>query len=134
MSGPLFVPAPATEVAIALVRERLPDGFDDVLVSDRVPDDRPERMVRLSRLPGGGLAAAGATDVVRLLVECWSMDDGEAERLANVVRAVLASSRSHWAAGTFIRHWKEDGGPYEFPDTSGQARWQLTGELLLKVG
>lgn len=134
MSGPLFIPAPATEVAIALVREGLPEGYDGVLVSDEVPTTRPDRMVRLSRLPGGGLAAAGATDVVRLLVECWATDDGAAERLANVVRAVLTASRSRWAAGTFVRHWKEDGGPYEFPDTSGQARWQLTGELLLKVG
>ncbi|MBM4468165.1 hypothetical protein GS502_01340 [Rhodococcus hoagii] len=133
MNGPLFIPAPATEVAIALVRDGLPDECDDVLVSDQVPDTRPPRLVRLSRLPGGGLAAAGATDVVRLLVECWAPDDGTAERLANVVRAVLVASRSRWAVGVFIRNWKEDGGPYSFPDASGQARWQQTGDLLLKV-
>ncbi|NKU16427.1 hypothetical protein GS928_25855 [Rhodococcus hoagii] len=97
------------------MRDGLPDEYDDVLVSDQVPDARPPRLVRLSRLPGGGLAAAGATDVVRLLVECWAPDDGTAERLANVVRAVLAASRSRWAVGVFIRNWKKTAGRTRSP-------------------
>ncbi|EOM77905.1 hypothetical protein DW322_08835 [Rhodococcus rhodnii] len=134
MSAPLFVPKSATKVAIALVRDGLPGGHHDVLVTDAVPDERPSRLVRLSRIAGGGFTAHGATDTARFLVEVWGDDVDATEDLANVVRAVLRASRSRWAGGAFVRKWNEDTGPYPFPDESGQERWQMTGELLIKVG
>ncbi|KXF56143.1 hypothetical protein AXA44_02605 [Rhodococcus sp. SC4] len=134
MTTELFIPKPAQAVATTLITEGLPGSHSDVWVATKIPNPRQPRMIRPSRMPGGGLAANGATDRVRLLVECWADDEGDAEDLANVVRAVLNASPGRWALGAFVRHWKEDGGPYSWPDESGQERWQMTGELLLKVG
>ncbi|MFF2026563.1 hypothetical protein [Rhodococcus koreensis] len=130
----LFIPKPAQLVAAAVVQEGLPSEFADVWVATKVPEPRRPRMVRATRMPGGGLTAHGATDTVRLLLECWGDDEEAAESLANVARAVLKASIGRTVADTFVRHWKEDGGPYPWPDESGQERWQLTGDLLLKVG
>lgn len=133
MTG-LAVPKSAQTVAVQAVTAHMPAEFADVWISDEVPNDRRPRMVRITRTPGGGMAPHGATDHARLIVECWANSDEEAELLANTVRAVLRTLRGRTAAGGFIRSWREDGGPYEWPDESQQCRWQLTGEMLIKVG
>lgn len=80
------------------------------------------------------MAAQGQTDQMFALVECWAATEDDAEDLANLVRAILKSSRSNTVLGTFVRSWKENSGPYRWPDESGQERFQFTGELLLKIG
>lgn len=134
MSDDLTVPAPATAVLTVLIRERLPSEFADVRVCTKIPNPRPGRIIRISRRPGGGMGDGGHTDVVLTLVECWAATEDDAEDLANLARAILKSARSHTVDGTFIRRWKEDSGPYSWPDESGQERFQFTGELRLKIG
>lgn len=134
MSDDLTVPAPATAVLAVLIRERLPAEFSTVWVGTQIPSPRPARIVRVARTPGGGMAAQGQTDQMFALVECWAATEDDAEDLANLVRAILKSSRSNTVLGTFVRSWKENSGPYRWPDESGQERFQFTGELLLKIG
>lgn len=133
MSDDLMVPASATVVLAALIRERLPTEYSDVRVCTKIPNPRPAHIVRVTRRPGGGMAASGHTDQVFALLECWADTEDDAEDLANLVRAVMKSARSRTVHGTFIRSWKEDSGPYPWPDESGQERFQFTGELLLKI-
>lgn len=133
MAEALTWPAPATAVLATLVRERLPAEFSDVWVGTKIPNPTHPRMVRVSRTAGGGMATHGQTDHVYALFECWADDEDGAEELANVVRAVLKSSPGHWAHDTFIRWWKENSGPYSWPDASDQVRFQFTGEILLKI-
>ncbi|OZF05248.1 hypothetical protein CH302_01085 [Rhodococcus sp. 15-2388-1-1a] len=129
----LAIPKSAQTVAVRAVTDHMPAGFEDVWISDKVPKRRRSRMIRITRTPGGGMASHGATDHARLIIECWADNDDDAELLANTTRAVLRNLIGRTAAGGFIRWWREDGGPYEWPDESGQARWQLTGEMLIKI-
>ncbi|MDV8066390.1 hypothetical protein R4P64_07725 [Rhodococcus sp. IEGM 1366] len=137
MSGDLIIPASAETVLATLIREQMPAHLD-VWVGTEAPNPRRSgvrgRKVRVSRTPGGGMAAHGRTDHVFALIECWADTEDEADDLAAVVRAIMKASRSRTVLGTFVRWWKENSGPYRWPDESDQERYQFTGELLLKIG
>ncbi|MCZ9635157.1 hypothetical protein [Rhodococcus sp. BH5] len=132
----LIVPASAETVLATLIQEQMPDHLV-VWVGTETPNPRTNPghtlKVRVSRTPGGGMATHGQTDRVFALLECWADTEGEADDLAAVVRAIMRDSRSRTVLGTFIRSWKENSGPYRWPDESGQERYQFTGELLLKI-
>ncbi len=129
----LVVPHPAMVVALDAVASRLPAEFAGTDVTGRIVD-RTARMVVISRSPGGGVPHHGATDQANFLIECWAEDDPTAEWLAVNVNAVWRSLRGQWAAGAFIRR-ASAAAPYSWPDVdvNGQARWQFTGELDIKV-
>lgn len=133
----LNVPASAETVLATLIREQMPAHLD-VWVGTETPSPRTNPghtlKVRVSRTPGGGMASHGQTDHVFALLECWADTEDEADDLAAVVRAIMKASRSRTVLGCFIRWWKENSGPYRWPDESNQERYQFTGELLLKIG
>lgn len=132
----LLIPASAETVLATLIREQMPDHLD-VWVGTETPNPRTGSTnalkVRVSRTPGGGMAPHGRTDHVFALLECWADTEDEADNLAAVVRAIMKASRSRTVLGTFIRWWRENSGPYRWPDESNQERYQFTGELLLKI-
>lgn len=129
----LFIPKSAQKNAAALIRSLLPDDHSDVWVATKIPNPRRPRMVRATRNPGGGLTDDGAIDVANMLFEVWADDEGAAEDLTSLVRAILKASPGRYALDAFITGWKEDSAAYEWPDTSGQTRWQFSGRLLLLV-
>lgn len=132
----LAIPHPAQAVAIAAVSNHLPAEFEDVWVAGQSPPQRRPRMALITRVPGGGVPHHGATDHASYIVECWADTDPEAERLAVVVGAVWRSLAGRWVDGAWLRYAK-CAAAYSWPDVDTQhtqARWQFTGELLIKVG
>lgn len=100
----------------------------DVPVATKAPKTTPTSFVRVSRM-GGGLDNK-ITDRAWLLFECWALDGVTAEGLANTCREALQGSVGKTFGGTFIRHWRETGGPVDFPDgESEMSRYQFHGEL-----
>ncbi|WP_125458782.1 hypothetical protein [Rhodococcus sp. 1168] len=122
-------PRSALAVAYAATMTLVPPG---VKVATRVPNPRPKKLVRISRI--GGTRSNPVTDQAVLLFECWASSDIEAEELANHVVDSLPSIRGRWFDGSFIRHWRLTFGPVDHPDESNQARFQFQGELLIKIG
>ncbi len=122
-------PRSSLAIAVAAVKSLVPS---DVRVATKVPNPRPKKFVRISRI--GGSRTNPVTDQATLLFECWAATDVDAEELANLVSDSLPSVIGHWFDGSFVRHWRLTFGPVDHPDESGQARFQFQGELLIKIG
>lgn len=128
-------PKPALLTAITI----LSDAFGDhAFVSAKMPpNNRPERFVRVTRV-GGGLDHI-ATDIARILVECFAKDVGEVESMCNTVRAALRNAGgttvTTTAGNVSVRAWDNESGPTDFPhpDLIEYDRWQLTGDLMVKA-
>ena len=127
-------PKPAVLTAITVLAEAFGEYAD---VSAKLPGRiRPERFVRVTRV--GGNQPNPATDIARILVECFAKDTAQAEAMCNTVRAALRN-----AAGTTItttagkvsvRSWSNEDGPVDLPhpDIIDYERWQLHGDLAVK--
>lgn len=125
-------PKPAVLAAITILQ----DGFGEyAYVSAKLPGhNRPARFVRVTRV--GGSQPHPATDIARILVECFAKDTAQAEAMCNTARAALNN-----AAGTtvsedniFVRAWGNEDGPVDLPhpDILDYERWQLHGDLAVK--
>lgn len=128
-------PKPALLTAITILSEAFGDF---AFVSAKIPpNNRPERFVKVSRV-GGGLDNI-ATDVARILVECFAKDVADVEAMCNTVRAALRNSGGTTIATTAgnvsVRAWDNESGPTDFPhpDLIEYDRWQLTGDLMIKA-
>lgn len=124
---------PAVLAAITVLGEAFGEYAD---VSAKMPRQRPIRFVRVTRVGGG--QPHPATDIARILIECFAKDTAQAEAMCNTVRAALRN-----AAGTTItttagdislRHWGNEDGPVDLPhpDILDYERWQLHGDLSVK--
>lgn len=122
-------PRSSLAIAVAAVQFLVPS---DVRVATKVPNPRPKKLVRISRI--GGSRSNPVTDQAVLLFECWASSDIAAEELANLVSDSLPSIVGRWFDGSFVRHWRLTFGPVDHPDESNQARFQFQGELLIKIG
>jgi hypothetical protein len=127
-------PKPALLTAITILDEAFGEY---AFVSAAMPiHNRPDRFVRVSRVGGGQDNIA--TDVARILVECFAKDVGEVESMCNTARAALRNAGGTTVtttAGTVsVRAWDNEQGPtdYPHPDLMEHLRWQLTGDLLVK--
>ena len=127
-------PKPAVLTAITILSEVFGQY---AFVSAKLPaHSRPERFVRVSRVGGG--QDHQATDVARLLVECYAKDIGQVEAMCNSVRAAMRNAAGTTVAttsgGVFVRGWDNESGPVDYPNPEvlDFDRWQLTGDLLVK--
>jgi hypothetical protein len=122
---------PVVKAAVSILSAAL----TPVLVSPMMPLVRPTVFVKVDRVGGHQLNLA--TELARLLVECWVHETaggyGGAETLANQARHALLAAAGTNAAGTFIRIWRNEDGPtnYPDPDISDMTRFQFTGDLLV---
>jgi hypothetical protein len=122
---------PVVQAAVGILSAGLPS----ILVSPIMPLVRPATFIRVDRVGGGQLNLA--TELARLLVECWVAETaggyGGAEILANNARHALYASAGQVFAGIFIRAWRNEDGPvnYPDPDVSNMTRFQFTGDLLV---
>src|SRR6516225_12377697 len=105
---------PVVKAGVAIVGAALPS----ILVSPVMPLTRPTQFIRIDRVGGGQFNLA--TELARLLVECWVHETaggyGSAETLANDARHALYASAGTTQAGIFIRAWRNEDGPVNFPD------------------
>ena len=96
-----------------------------VKVLTRVPTDRPDEFVRLSRV--GGTVRDVITDRPWVVFECWSKSDYDAAILARTVRAYVFDLVQTQIGDAWVRAVDEVGGLQAFPDPeSGQARYQFS--------
>ncbi len=109
---------PTTEV-VRVLRA----AFPGVQVGTKVPNPRPNRFLRVTR--AGGRREYGI-DHMLLIVECWSRDEGQAERDALAVDDLLRGAGdlsriiSAWTGATIAN----------FPDPDvPDHRFQVTGTL-----
>ena len=125
---------PAVLTAITILSEAF-NGY--AMVSAKLPGTtRPDRFVKVTRI--GGSQDHQATDVARLLIECFGKDVGQVENMCNTARAALRNAGGTTVTTTagevFVRAWDNENGPvdYPHPEILDFDRWQLTGDLLVK--
>lgn len=124
----LIVFADAVVVAIAALRERLPEVGYDVPVEGRVPAPRPARFVRVVRV--GGVADGLVIDDALLVVEAWAESDYESARLGQAARAVVRAMPGETIGGVTVYTVGEMSGLANLPDpASQQSRHTFTIEV-----
>ena len=129
---------PTAKPAVLTAITVLSEAFGEyAFVSAKLPtNNRPERFVKVSRVGGG--QEHQATDVARLLIECFAQDVGQVEAMCNTVRAALRNAGGTTVTttqgGVFVRGWDNETGPvdYPHPDLLDYDRWQVTGDFHVK--
>lgn len=101
-------------------------------VSQDVPADYPEKFVIVDRV-GGSEIANGRIIVPLFAFQCYAINTGDAENLAETLLSVLKSSQFTQHNDVQFRHFVLVGGPQHFPDpkVSSRRRWQLTGTFAI---
>lgn len=109
---------------VAALREVL-----GVPVATRVPNPRPPRFVRLTRV--GGPVRDKVTDRPLIVVEAWdAAGDVAAHDLAAEARARLHALAGTGIGGVWVRRVGEVSGLSNYPDPeSGTSRYQITVQL-----
>lgn len=111
-------------MAIAYLTEHI-----DVDIVTSVPNDRPERFVRLWR--NGGASMNRIVDRPQLTVEAWSPDTVDAAQTANTCRELLLRASSHLPT---VRRIYEVSGPYRVDDESTETpRYRFTVALTVRA-
>lgn len=130
MTHPLVIFGDVVEEVAAPLRTllagRSEPETDDVEVHGEVPNPRPAKFIELRR--DGGVSPAVILDRPRLTVRCWHEADAEAERLAQITRALIKTLPGTGA----IRRVVDAGGPNPAPDESGAATYFFSVEITLR--
>lgn len=112
---------PSVEAAlVAFLKAELAARSDTASVSATVPNPRPARIVKVTRV--GGRRTDVAHDEAMVTFECWESSPAKASALALLVRALVGSldTGTVWYGG-------EVGGPASFPDPlTDNPRYQFT--------
>lgn len=93
-------------------RDLLTDyGETDVEVDRKVPKDRPDRLVAITR---DGGRSAGLVDQPRVRFRIFGRDDADANDLAALVVALTSRLKRDGV----VDHYEVQSGPYDVPDDS----------------
>lgn len=98
-------------------------------VATKVPTVRPDRMVRVSLLPGARHTRGHF--YCRLLVECWAATETAAGGLARLAYALTGALEGETAGGVFVADVVTVGSPANFPEPNVGPRYQFTIDLLV---
>jgi hypothetical protein len=114
-----------------LVINYLNSVLADTEVSTLVPDPRPTRFVRVSRVGGNKVRLNAESAMVTF--QCWEEDTIKAAELAQLARAYVNALEGLFLNGVWIYRVIEVGGPAYNPDpTTGDARYQFTVSIDVK--
>lgn len=117
--------------AEAMVVNYLTDAIEGLEVSTRVPDERPNRFVRVTRVGGTKIRLNAESPMV--LFECWDTNSVDAFALCRQVRAYVHALAGETVSGVWIYKVTEVGGPVFNPDPNTDLpRYQFTVTLDLK--
>lgn len=98
-------------------------------VKTSVPDDRPDRFVRIWR--NGGASLNRVIDRPQVTVEAWSLDSADASALAEACRAALLHNASDMP---LVRGSSEVSGPYSVSDEATESpRYRFTIALTVRA-
>ena len=134
MNYVLFAGEPPVELvgfpdAEAVVVAYLKGVLPGTKVGAKVPNPRPDRLVRVTRT--GGSRRNVAQDDAMVTLECWDKESADAASLANRVRAYLANFDT---ADGYMPRDGEVSGPQFFPDPlTTNPRYQLTVIIRLRA-
>lgn len=120
---------PAGHPAVKVARTVLDGAMAGWVVATKIPNERPPKLVKVSRAGGGRLVIV--TDVARLLVEVWAETVTDAEQGCLDAIAALQNAQGTIVDGAFIRGFGNIEGPVDLPDpdVTEQERWQLLGDF-----
>ncbi|WP_327725725.1 hypothetical protein [Streptomyces europaeiscabiei] len=128
MGAPVEFPD-AAAVVRSYLQAALAAHGTPVPVRTRVPDERPERFIRIERV--GGTLLDRVTDRPRLAFEVWAPSEEETADLTKVARA-LVHAIPGWR-GAVAYDVVDVGGPNTAPDPiSGQERGTFAVEVSLR--
>lgn len=122
------------DVALTVVtylRAELADRADTATVGTRIPDVRPDRMVRVERV--GGVRTNLITDSALVTVESWAASEADAAELGQLVRALILAAEGTTQAGVVIYKVTEVGGLQHLPDPDTEhERYSFTTQIGLR--
>lgn len=115
---------PPLKSMIELLKLKMPT----VRVSNDVPKNYPNTFITV-RLAGSGEEAQGKINTPAFTFDCYALDAGGAEELAELLRSVLKSAQFTRVGNVQFRAFTIDSGPFENPNDQvpGRRRWQFSG-------
>ncbi|WP_280331484.1 hypothetical protein [Nocardia wallacei] len=122
-------PPDAEAVVIAYLKTQFTSRGETATVAGKVPQVRPDRMVRVSlvntrqQTPGHFYAS--------VLVECWDVTNPAASALARKAYAILCAIEGDDTVSDWVPDVVTVGGPANFPDPDVGPRYQFTLDLLM---
>ena len=121
----------AALVLTSYLSAELTDRSDTAVVRTRVPDVRPDRLVRVERT--GGIRTNLVTDSAIVTFECWAASEADAAELGQLVRALIFAVEGTTQTGAAIYNVTEVGGLAHLPDpTTEHQRYIFTAQIGLR--
>lgn len=119
-------------LAVAYLTAAFAGRSETAHVGSKVPNPRPNRLVRVSAAGGAGRQNL-IQDRASLLFECWDTADLAAYDLAKLTRALIDALRDTTAGLTWVADVPSSSRPVFFPDPdTNLPRFQFTAELLIE--
>lgn len=120
---------PVGHPAVKVAQTVLDGAMSGWVVATKIPNQRPAKLVKVSRSGGGRLVIV--TDVARLLVEVWAKTVADTEQGCLDAIAALQNAQGTIVDGAFIRGFGNIEGPVDLPDpdVTEQERWQFVGDF-----
>ena len=100
MMGQLVVMPDVESLAVDALNTGFAAVMPGVSWGTRIPNPRPERFGRV--ILSGGSQETIISDQARLLIEGWSENEADAQRICALGRAILLAQDSHLFGGTTI--------------------------------
>lgn len=100
--------------AEALAVTYLKAKMTGVTIATKVPDPRPSKLIKVTRVGGSKLRLNADSPV--LAFECWGSTSVEASDLAKYARAYVDAMSGETVNGVWVFKVREVGGPAYFPD------------------
>jgi hypothetical protein len=129
---------PTPKPGLKAARRIQADCFSSDAVGSKVPIERPDTFIRVSRV--GGEMPLLVTDSVRVLTEIWVRSSitgavGIIEQMCCDSIAAYMNAQGTFVEGAFIRGFGNISGPVDFPDPDvpDMERWQFQGDLLVST-
>jgi hypothetical protein len=111
--------------AEALAITWLTGKIDTVVTYTKVPDPRPDELIKVTTTGGHRLDLAYRE--AQLTFECWAEDNVRASEIARAAHAHMHAAAGETVDGAYVRKVVGIGGPVNFPDPeSTSARYQFT--------
>ncbi|WP_069164910.1 hypothetical protein [Nocardia altamirensis] len=117
-------------LVVAYLSRQLTARADKAIVATRIPNPRPDRLVRVTAAGGGDDRLVLSSRLV--ITECWDTSEPAAADLAELCHALLLAARRD-PAEPQIRHAVTVGAPVNHPDPDTRhPRYQFTISLDLR--
>ncbi|MFI9507571.1 hypothetical protein [Nocardia sp. NPDC052566] len=127
----VVAPPDAEALVVAYLRAQFAASGETARVATKVPNPRPDRLVRLSLADTTRQTLAHFA--ARLIIECWDATEPAASALARITYALVHAMDGENVGADWVAAVVEVGGLVNFPDPdTGAARYQFTVDVLMR--